>query len=191
MPVIATNIHVYSGIPEGTIYMPTGDPSDPDNQECGAAIADNLSRGVAAWINGELVIGNGADNDANYHKGYIDGFAEAEAGMNIEYTYHTHTGSSSEGTGCYTTPVYHKHVESCYNHETRPAGAHKQGDLYICNGCGTVLGTSDWGGNHCQSTVRTSLKCGKSNTIESYSIGCGMAEGDIESATITFTHGEP
>ncbi|MCM1173858.1 MAG: hypothetical protein NC341_02275 [Blautia sp.] len=44
-------------------------------QQIGAAAAGNLSRGTAAWVDGKLLIGNGADNDACYQKGYSAGEA--------------------------------------------------------------------------------------------------------------------
>ncbi|MBD5458222.1 MAG: hypothetical protein HDR27_06570 [Lachnospiraceae bacterium] len=46
------------------------------------AIADNLSRGTAAWVDGCPVIGNGADNDAFYNDGYSAG---EEAGYQTGY----------------------------------------------------------------------------------------------------------
>lgn len=42
-----------------------------------AACADNLSAGTAAWVNGELIIGNGGDNQSYYNKGYDAGGKEA------------------------------------------------------------------------------------------------------------------
>ena len=42
-----------------------------------AACADNLSAGTAAWVNGKLIIGNGADNQAYYNKGYDTGSEDA------------------------------------------------------------------------------------------------------------------
>lgn len=42
-----------------------------------AACAENLSAGTAAWVDGKLIIGNGADNQAYYNKGYDTGGEEA------------------------------------------------------------------------------------------------------------------
>lgn len=44
-------------------------------QKIRAAFADNLSRGTAAWVDGKLLVGNGADNDAYYENGYATGEA--------------------------------------------------------------------------------------------------------------------
>lgn len=42
-------------------------------QENNGAAAGNLSRGTAAWVNGSLVVGNGADNDSFYNRGFSEG----------------------------------------------------------------------------------------------------------------------
>ncbi len=38
------------------------------------ASADNLTAGTASWVDGELIVGNGADNDLSYEKGYNEGY---------------------------------------------------------------------------------------------------------------------
>ena len=38
------------------------------------ASEDNLSKGSAAWVDGKLLIGSGADNEESYNKGYEDGY---------------------------------------------------------------------------------------------------------------------
>lgn len=43
------------------------------------ASADNLSEGSAAWVNGDIVIGTGNDNKANYEQGYEKGYEDGEA----------------------------------------------------------------------------------------------------------------
>lgn len=64
------------------------------DQKICAAFADNLSRGTAAWVDGTLLVGNGADNDnhykngytageaAGYQSGHADGIREAETNVN-------------------------------------------------------------------------------------------------------------
>lgn len=42
-------------------------------QEHNGAASGNLSRGTAAWVNGSLVVGNGADNDSFYNRGFSEG----------------------------------------------------------------------------------------------------------------------
>lgn len=46
-----------------------------EDQKIGAAVANNLSRDTAAWVDGKLIVGNGADNDAHYESGYTAGEA--------------------------------------------------------------------------------------------------------------------
>lgn len=77
------------------------------------AVADNISRGKAAWADGQLLLGNGADNDRAYQAGIRDGgnnevpdlfyplFGVREAVAEIR---HVHTGGPAqvEGrSGCY------------------------------------------------------------------------------------------
>lgn len=44
-----------------------------ESQTQATATANNLSTGVTGWVNGRLVTGNGADNQASYNQGYTDG----------------------------------------------------------------------------------------------------------------------
>lgn len=46
------------------------------------AAADNLSAGTAAWVNGELILGTGGDNEAHREEGYKKGLEEGSAGVN-------------------------------------------------------------------------------------------------------------
>lgn len=66
-----------------------------------AATSDNLSAGTVAYIDGSLLLGTGADNNAYYNLGYADGYAEKMGGTSIEYVYHKHEGSQATGGGCY------------------------------------------------------------------------------------------
>lgn len=50
------------------------------------AITDNLSEQTAAWIDGQCMEGNGADNYYFYQKGFIEGYA-AKIGAEVKYTY--------------------------------------------------------------------------------------------------------
>lgn len=44
-----------------------------------AASANNLSAGTAAWVNGELCLGTGADNQSFYERGYEEGYAKVSS----------------------------------------------------------------------------------------------------------------
>lgn len=53
-----------------------------------AATADNLSAGTAAWVNGELLLGSGADNEAYYNShsasGILDSITKVENPCTLE-----------------------------------------------------------------------------------------------------------
>lgn len=70
-----------------------------------AALEDNLSAGCAAWVNGTLIRGNGADNEhfreIGYREGYAKGVAEALGKVSVVYQYHEHEGEASKVGGCY------------------------------------------------------------------------------------------
>lgn len=51
-----------------------------------AATEDNLTSKTAAWVDGQCLVGTGADNYYFYQKGYIEGYAE-KIGGTVEYTY--------------------------------------------------------------------------------------------------------
>ena len=162
------------------------------SQQIYAAIADNLSPGTAAWVNGELIIGNGADNQTSYEKGYIDGFDKATDSVDITYVYHEHVGEQvDEGTGCYTG--YHTHTEAC------PSRTEKCGGMAISDlgSTGIDENTHVWVCNkgHHYFDGPSSSECTYEETIytcdgmpyNNWSITCGKTEGvTIESATIVF-----
>lgn len=60
-------------------------------------ISDNITAGAAAWVNGQCIIGNGADNERAYQRGIEDGAAGNDDDMEIQYTHHTHTGNGQSG----------------------------------------------------------------------------------------------
>lgn len=58
--------------------------------------ADNITAGAAAWVNGQRIIGNGADNERAYQRGLQDGAAGTGDGIEIRQSYHVHTGNSGK-----------------------------------------------------------------------------------------------
>ena len=107
------------------------------------ATADNISSGYAAIVPGTgWIVGNGADNDTYYAKGYADGYAKiVNTDYTINYVHHVHSLDSTSATitndnadfssvtatysdsyvasssgGCFTTVKYryHSHSTSCY-----------------------------------------------------------------------------
>lgn len=108
--------------------------------------------------------------------------------------YHKHSGSASGG-GCYTVPVYHKHSDTCYGEgywckwgEPYQAGGIADAWVSICE-CGAQSVSSHKTG--CETGEHTyhrgELKCTKSetDTIESYSIGCGKTEKTVTGHKLT------
>ena len=62
------------------IYQGILQSQSVDHLTAAPAIADNISEGAAAWVNGQCVIGNGNDvkdaYDQGYNSGYDDGYQE-------------------------------------------------------------------------------------------------------------------
>lgn len=81
-----------------------------------AATEDNLSAGKAAWVDGRLLLGNGADNNRAYQQGLRDGgrrkipdnlrpiYGVRKSSVDIR---HVHVGSPVESEG----------VSGCYNNQ--------------------------------------------------------------------------
>lgn len=132
------------------------------------ASANNLTAGSAAWVNGILIRGNGADNAAHYAQGYIDGQKNVTDNLNITYHYHVHQGDASAIGGCYG---------NCTGYNPRYCGcpAWAWGDQY--GSCATCW--HNHAGSVCNYTV--------GHDPYTY-IGqiCGKTEDTIESATIVY-----
>lgn len=159
-----------------------------------AATADNISEGRGAWVNGELIIGNGNDVNAAYSQGYIDGVHYTTQNANISYVYHKHSGSQSgAGSGCYRG--HHEHTDSCgaWQPYTNVVWWENRDDYiwwrFGCNYCGNEIG----GQTHFSEDVKPyyetyhicEARCNKA--YNTYRLVCGKTEGvTIESATITF-----
>lgn len=100
-----------------------------------AAISDNISLGSAAWVEGKLIVGNGADNNAFYNKGYADGFNKVMNGISISYKYHEHidgNGNINTNATIYsTTPIGGCYVAAGHTHnKTGTCGMTETGYLY-------------------------------------------------------------
>ena len=117
-----------------------------------------------------------------------------EGPIQITANYHKHIGNSSEGGGCYGTPIYHSHTSSCYTSKKCSgtwrivSGPNNVNDyLYRCSNCGasswSAGGQGSWA---CDRRVST-LTCKVStSTIERYELNCGKTETTIEGYTITY-----
>lgn len=175
-----------------------------------AAIADNLSLGKASWVEGNLFVGNGADNKTYYNKGYVDGFAAKQTSVvAIEYKYHTHVDDNSndytngtilyteeEPGGCFIGNGHvHNKTGTCPKHTgTKTCGGrYSQGDddytgetgtYAICGSCGKVKGI-DYEGRTCKEQVSYTIwDCG--SPTNKWILGCGKTTETIESALVVF-----
>lgn len=154
------------------------------------AIADNISRGKAAWADGVLLLGNGADNDKAYRKGTEDG----EEGILPQQMYpiyevkeialevrHQHIGTKEDKDG--TSGCYHNYSEvkteekrcsntlyktelSWHPDENHPDGGTWHGGYYTCANHGGTY--SSPGTCPHKSTVKT--------TIWHHDIVCGLTD---------------
>lgn len=91
-----------------------------DHLESTPIIADNLTAGTAAWVNGTCIIGNGADNERAYKKGRKDGEDGDGEDIDMEYTYHTHRNSSGEAV-----------TKKKYMHQVIRVDAMQRQDIHI------------------------------------------------------------
>lgn len=139
--------------PEAAMYI-EGVEERTDYYE--TAIEDNISRGKAAWAEGRLLLGNGADNDKAYRKGIEDGeegdvpdhlypiYGAEEAAVEIR---HVHLGKAEnkDGTsGCYrNSHTTKEEVKTCsqqlietdrvwYPNPDEPGGGSWHGGEYTC-----------------------------------------------------------
>lgn len=181
-----------------------------DHPAVSPVTADNITAGAAAWVNGQCIVGNGADNDRSYQRGREDGSAGSDGDVDIRYTYHTHVDGNGDGPieddsvvytaddpgGCYREAGHtHNKTEEC------PAGSQYTMQLdsyteYGDNTCGvrwycrichevTKTGRYTVGESPHPTTVDCPNKhytCG--SPVNTWVIGCGKSAGQIESATI-------
>lgn len=98
--------------------------------------------------------------------------------------YHTHTGDSVNGGGCYTAPVTHTHNSSCYTEGSHNSSCPSHTEFHSYD-CGSV---HDWDGDGhgCDGFVaydcdgHWELSCGLGNAIIGYSLNCGKSTSTIE-----------
>lgn len=139
-----------------------------------AAVANNISSGCAAWVNGQLIIGNGKDNQDNWQNGYKEGYSQGIADslgkMEVRYTYHRHIGDSTQVEGCYGILTGIKPVLcGCTQYAHTDILGHS-----TCANC-----WHNHGVNKCGATI-------SNQTYEYIGLVCGKTEETIESATIIY-----
>lgn len=166
-------------------------------------IADNLTAGTAAWVNGKCIIGNGADNERAYKRGQEDGEDEKDS-VDVEYIYHTHVNGRGEEVteeiiytldnpgGCYV-PEGHTHdilskCETEYHPEKKCGHVQDFWDAeagkYRCPYHGGDYQAE--AGGSCSFVVQqayTEWICG--NLVNTWKLGCGKQSGQIEGCVIT------
>lgn len=158
-----------------------------------AATTENLSAGTAAWVNGTLLQGNGADNSACYSQGWIDGQANITDNLNITYTYHYHEGDSINGGGCYEQVSSTKacgtieYKRTYWREHTCHALCYSQyEDEYACKTCGAVTGSRCSGGGNSCGRVSGTISGTHYTTLKSWKPTCGYEDGQILTATIVY-----
>ena len=119
--------------------------------------AANITAGAAAWVNGQCIIGNGADNERAYQRGVEDGAAGNDDDMEIQYTYHEHTGNGQSGWGDGHVLYQSGNPGGCFRgagHTHNQAGSYceqksiDKGEWYICQRNDWTY-HEEWGGYVC------------------------------------------
>ncbi|MBO5473809.1 MAG: hypothetical protein J6A08_08495 [Lachnospiraceae bacterium] len=154
------------------------------------AVADNISLGKAAWADGILLLGNGADNDKAYRQGLKDGeqgsvpgilypvYAAEEVMLEVRHV-HIGTEEDVEGTnGCYHNysetkkeekkcgRTLHQTPKVWYPDDSNPDGGSWHGGYYTC---GTHGGTYSSSGTCPHKSVTKT-------TIWHHDITCGLTD---------------
>lgn len=157
-----------------------------------AATADNLSAGKAAWVDGRLLLGNGADNNRAYQQGLRDG-GQRKVPDNLRPIYgvrkssveirHVHVGSpvESEGAwGCYYNQLVTRTMAAIcdtalyyfdavwYPDDNAPGGGEWHGGFYTCSYHGGQYESPGICGQEymeCYTEWEHNVVCGMENTI--------------------------
>lgn len=182
-----------------------------DHLQAAPVIADNLTAGTAVWVNGTCIIGNGADNERAYKKGKKDGEDGDDKDIDMDYSYHVHrNGAGEEVTqqtvytlddpgGCYKEAGHsHNKTGTCtvadstgkrtdITQFTKDDGTTYWRGIYTCE-CGKTWTSNEYATD--TSVPKTQpcpdaphYVCGRQTNT--WKIGCGKDEGDIESVVIT------
>lgn len=154
-----------------------------------ACESSNMSAGSTAWVNGNVVIGNGNDNKAYYNLGYTDGISKIN-NSSIKYIYHQHkdkdgnvvtASTMSSYGGCYTNrqPV-NETIQVRRSRVAYDPGCNQDNSWGNCPRCGEIYTGWKRPGNSWDSDYVS-----HTHTIGyAYGIGCGKSTSTIESAVI-------
>ncbi|MDE6388340.1 MAG: hypothetical protein K2L82_11115 [Lachnospiraceae bacterium] len=146
------------------------------------ATADGISAGKAAWVNGELILGTGVDNQAYYNLGYTDGLNKAMDAAHIDYIYHTHTGNAAAGTGCYTKRTYGDSTNVKF-YSTWVSSGYRHWSVQ-CQDCREIFTNVSEAQQNWQNLVKVHHNC--SAHPNGWTIGCGKTSSTIEQYIISF-----
>lgn len=179
-----------------------------DHAAAAPVIADNITAGAAAWVNGRCIIGNGADNERAYKRGIEDGEDGDGDGILMEYIRHVHRNGAGEEVSQQT--VYNSKAQGgCYvaAGHTHDKGGVDCGTEYLgntivekgtttdptypgrtvckaeCSNCGADQTQLDAYRTRCSVCNGIKRKC-NDKPVNTWKIGCGKEAGDIESLTI-------
>ena len=94
------------GYPAGTELFKTtkgllttdGSEKDAKQISVTAATADDLSAGMAAWVNGELLLGTGEGSQDYYNEGYDEGYSKGYANRDAAGCHLERIGTTNGGT---------------------------------------------------------------------------------------------
>lgn len=109
----------------------------------------------------------------------LDTYASDETVCSVSLL-HTHSGSSSSGGGCYTTPSYktvrERNVPTTYT--SCSCGGTLSHYNYKCDICGATFNDAGLECNKCG--VKKKVSINHSHTVVSgYSLGCGLSENQV------------
>ncbi len=163
-------------------FLTTDASAGAEMIEIQEATEGGISAGKAAWVNGELILGTGADNQAYYNQGYTDGLNKAMDAAHIDYIYHTHTGDASAGTGCYTKRTYGD-SSGVHFYSTWMSSGYRHWSVQ-CKDCFEIFtnvseAQPDW-----KNRVKSHPNCPAHPN--GWTIGCGKTSSTVEQYIISF-----
>ena len=151
-----------------------------------AATPDNLSAGQIAFVNGSMLLGTGADNEAYYNIGYADGYAQKMDGLDIQIKYHEHTEAcygERDDLQCIVTVTfggtYSAHCPGCQKEHPDWETTFQSYTLHHSS-----CGTGDHSSGYC--TQHSGPPGSYTHTYSGQGLICGKTEETVESATILY-----
>ena len=151
-----------------------------------AATPDNLSAGQIAFVNGSMLLGTGADNEAYYNIGYANGYAQKMDGLDIQIKYHEHTDAcygERDDLQCIVTVTfggtYSAHCPGCQKEHPDWETTFQSYTLHHSS-----CGTGDHSSGYC--TQHSGPPGSYTHTYSGRGLICGKTEETVESATIIY-----